>query len=255
MTYTIILYHGIKSNAYNYTYKDEHEYEWTLDIDMFRRHMDTIRRMKFDVILLRDLLKGIECRNPLVITFDDGLETDFIGAFPILQEIGYKAEYFVSSNMIDKANYVSSDQLREMRKAGMSIQSHGHNHVFMTSLDDIMITRELRTSKEIISDITGEDVDFYSYPGGRFDDRTEAFVKKTGYKGSLTNRGFNKWGSKKFYGLKRQGMHYNTSDELFRAYISHDKRFFFIQEVKRYILLVYRAMTRKNAMKQERHNG
>jgi peptidoglycan/xylan/chitin deacetylase (PgdA/CDA1 family) len=245
MHYPILLYHGIDSQKHQHVWEDEKGHEWTINAETFRRHLEIVHDAGYDIILLRDLFKLKVFRKPLIITFDDGQETDYTNALPILQEFGYRAEFFVNSGTIGKKNYMSINQLKEMKNAGMSIQSHGHTHSFLTMLGDNMLIQELAESKRIISDIILDDVEFLSYPGGRFDDRTESFVRRAGYKGSLTGRGYNKWGDLNLYGLKRQGVHASTSERLFRAYIKNDKMYFLRQDMKRVILLWYRIIAKK----------
>ena len=68
----------------------------------------------------------------VAISFDDGDAGQAAYAFPALRAAGMTATFFVTTSWVGSAGYVTWDQLREMRAAGMSIQSHTHSHPFLS---------------------------------------------------------------------------------------------------------------------------
>ena len=68
-------------------------------------------------------------RRPIEITFDDGNASDVEVALPALRERGLAATFFVCAGRIGEPGYLDADQLRELADAGMSVGSHGWDHV------------------------------------------------------------------------------------------------------------------------------
>ncbi len=68
----------------------------------FRREMEFVAR-NFDVITFKDIAEyGAEYyRRPLIITFDDGYIDNYDNVFPILNEVGIPAVFFVTTDYID----------------------------------------------------------------------------------------------------------------------------------------------------------
>src|SRR5215472_12562618 len=63
---------------------------------------------------------------PVQVTFDDGERSQYLNASPLLAEHGISATYFVTPGLIGAAaNFLGWNELRALRKAGHSIQSHG----------------------------------------------------------------------------------------------------------------------------------
>ena len=232
MKLPILMYHGVHSKKYPHVYKDDHI--WTIDIEVFERHMDLIHSSGCEVVLLDHFLGSAllpEKQNKMVIlTFDDGHESCYFNALPILNRYGFKAEFFITAGLIDKNGYMSKSQLNDLKKHGMSIQSHAYNHRFMSLLDKKELIFELRESKRKISEIISDNVRFFSYPGGRHDDRTEMAVREAGYQGSCTSEvGYNTFGNK-LYGMKR--FHYidGMDERYFKAIITQDFKYFLLKK-------------------------
>ena len=116
------------------------------------------------------------------ITFDDGHVSNYEIAFPLLLENNMTADFYVNSSTIGTKNHMSWPQLTEMVSAGMSIQSHGHEHVYISDLDDVNIKMQLELSKNILEDKLGKSVFVFAPAGGRYDERVVRIGKELGYK-------------------------------------------------------------------------
>ncbi len=67
-----------------------------------------------------------------------------------------------------KHDFVTSDQLKEMHAAGMTIGAHTVNHPILAleSLD--VATKEIKCSKFFLQNLLQADVNFFAYPNGKF---------------------------------------------------------------------------------------
>lgn len=117
------------------------------------------------------------------ITFDDGEQSQFHNALPLLAEHGFKATYFVTPGLIGTAaKFLGWDDFRALQAAGHSIQSHGWSHKFLTFCSEAELAHELRASKQFLEDNLGSAVEEISVPGGRWNRRVLRACAAAGYR-------------------------------------------------------------------------
>jgi peptidoglycan/xylan/chitin deacetylase (PgdA/CDA1 family) len=84
------------------------------------------------------------------------------------------ATFFVVTDFIDeqREEYLTWDMVREMYAAGMSIESHGRNHVSLRGKDDDYLVWQALGSLETLQYELGVRPRFISYPAGEYDQFT-----------------------------------------------------------------------------------
>jgi len=122
-----------------------------------------------------------ERAKSIVLTFDDGRNSDYCVAYPYLAETGHIAEFFVNTSTIGMPGFLSWAQVSEMRRAGMSFQSHGHDHVDLTLLSTTELKTQLQHSKQLLEDRTGSPVHFLAAPYSRVNSKVIAEACEAGY--------------------------------------------------------------------------
>ncbi len=166
--------------------------------DQFLKDMTYLAENNFTPITFYDLTQEKTIfQNPIIITFDDGYESIFELARPILNELGFRAVVFVPLHFLGKYNdwdvqfgsrkykHMSAQQIKQMSLEGFEIASHGLQHVPFTSLDSVPLSEELSQSKLQIESICNTEVVSICYPFGRFDQRIIQAVKDAGYQYGL----------------------------------------------------------------------
>ena len=137
----------------------------------------------------------------IAITFDDGDWTSYSEAFPELAARSMTATFFVITSKIGSPGFATWDQLREMKRAGMSIQSHTHSHPFLSAIDRDDVVFELRESKRLLDTMLEQDTVGISLPNG---DQPRggalAVARSIGYRWVATSR----WGANR--GDTRDGL-------------------------------------------------
>ena len=155
----------------------------------------------------------------IIITFDDGHMSNYTRAFPLLQEYGFVATFFVTVRNIDSPDGMTWQQLREMADSGMSIQSHTMTHPFLSDLSSEQIRRELGESRSILEDKLGKPVNFLALPGGRYSSTARKIAEAVGYQAVCTSKvGYNTLNTD-LYSLRRWTVKRNTSISTFRSII------------------------------------
>jgi len=100
----------------------------------FEAQLDWLARNDYRVIRLADLSGFLSGTLPLprrsvVITFDDGYESVYRHAFPLLKKHGFAATVFVYTDFLGGGDALTWPQLLEMRASGLvEVQSHSKSH-------------------------------------------------------------------------------------------------------------------------------
>lgn len=121
------------------------------------------------------------------LTFDDGNRSDVDIALPVLQPLGRKAAFFISTDMIGRPGYMDAADIRALHRAGMEIGSHGAAHVGWTGLGTTTLLEQLARARAILEDIVGVAVDRIAIPFGRYDRRVLGALKRAGTRQVFTS--------------------------------------------------------------------
>ncbi len=193
----VLMYHGMAARPPASAAADT-KY-WVTPV-AFRQHLVQIRHGGYHTALLEDLwgTASQTGRVPsmtasVVLTFDDGRATDYDVAFPLLLEAGARAEFFINTAMIGQPGYLSWDQVRHMQRAGMSFQSHGHNHVALVGLSEEQLAVQLELSKRVLTERLVRPVDFLAVPYGFVNQHIVSAARAAGYRAVCTSRRWPAW--------------------------------------------------------------
>jgi len=168
---------------------------------LFERCLFSIKEASIPVMCLGDLVKlsytnSYKSKRAISITFDDGWDSDYKIAFPMLKGYGFKATFFITTDWINKKGYVKEVWLKEMSQYGMEIGSHTLSHRYLTRLSEDEVYKEFYDSKCRLEDILGREVTAVSIPGGEYNGKIIKLAYKTGYKIIATSKpGINQAGS------------------------------------------------------------
>jgi len=155
--------------------------------------------------------------KPVILTFDDGYTDNYTEGLPILKRHGAKATVFIIAGDAGKSGLfwegageaapsaiMTWDQARELRQAGISIQSHGmtHRHCGNTPADELIV--EAGESRRIIEREIGVAPIAYAYQRGGLSEDYKRCVRDAGYLFACTTiEGVNELHSMDHFALKR----------------------------------------------------
>jgi peptidoglycan/xylan/chitin deacetylase (PgdA/CDA1 family) len=184
----VLMYHGMGASIPGDV--DSRERRYWLSPESFARQLEQIRAAGQRIRTLHDVWARPDHQprlSPVVLTFDDGRVSDYAVAFPLLLAARAVAEFFVNTATIGRPGYLTWGQAAEMRRAGMSFQSHAHDHVVLPGLPRHLLANQLRTSKQLLEDRLGGRVDFLAAPYGLFDRSVVAAAREVGYRAVCTS--------------------------------------------------------------------
>ncbi len=202
----------------------------------FRRQMRLLRESSCQVIPLQNIVAALrEHRdlpaNALAITFDDGFESLYDCAFPVLQDYGFPATVFLvtafcgrpspwnsRTRKLGAAALATWDQIAEMACGGIDIGSHTVTHPDLTRLQPEEAETEIRSSRRMIEDRLGRLVSSFAYPFGRSNAGIRALVERE-YRCACSARLGMVDQASTPYLLKRIEMYYFSSDARFESLI------------------------------------
>lgn len=116
--------------------------------------------------------------EPLItVSFDDGHETTYSVAMPLLQKYGIRTTQYLLSGTADNPAYVSWKQMEQMQKAGHEIACHTVSHENLTLLEDADLHMELKNCKDEMTKRFGPIYNFAS-PYGAENERTLNAINK-----------------------------------------------------------------------------
>lgn len=158
-------------------------------------------------------------RQPILITFDDGYESFYNYAYPILKKYGLTATVFMLAAYIGRLNewdvqrsmkrpkHLSGRQIKTLFKNGIGFGSHGLHHRFLTHCSRSEAKAELEESKSRLEQILSHPVQSFAYPYGSVNAETADLVKSAGYRIAFSLNPFRELSLDAMYRFPRMGIY------------------------------------------------
>jgi peptidoglycan/xylan/chitin deacetylase (PgdA/CDA1 family) len=156
---------------------------------LFERGMRLLHERGYRTLSLVDVADGMRKglsfpKHSLAITFDDGYQSVYEQAFPVLQRYQMTANVFLTVGRtkterlpsMEDRSMLSWTEIREMHRAGIAFGGHTITHPDLTRLPETLLTSEIVGGKEVIEDALGGAVVTFAYPFGRYDNRCRELV-------------------------------------------------------------------------------
>ena len=177
-TLRVLMYHKVNDLPGN---------RMSMPLSLFDEQMAQLRELGYCVVDLDAVIAHYVERQPLpvgavLITFDDGYHDNLANAAPVLNKHGYSAVQFVpiayvgdrqplpheehlaSSGVLNRT--VDWEELGELERLGVRIESHGISHRPLADLELDEATREITISKLRLEERLGRPVRAFSYVKG-----------------------------------------------------------------------------------------
>ncbi len=109
--------------------------------------------------------KAEQTSGIVTIAFDDGIDTQFENAFPVMQEHGFNGTFYIITSLIGTDGYMNMSDLHALQGNGSEIGSHTVDHQEMTSLTDEQVNYEFNASQQCLQ-ANGFSATDFAYPYG-----------------------------------------------------------------------------------------
>ncbi len=207
----------------------------------FMAQLGCLREDGWQVIDLETALRALAAPQALperaaLLTFDDGYRSLLDAGLSCLRHLGYPGVLFVPTAFIGGTNAFDRDiepeepicgwdDLRELERHGVSVQSHGVSHRAFSDLSAAEQEEELRRSRETLEAGLRRPVQCFSFPYGDAGadlPAMERMLERTGYRAAcLYAGGLNRLPAAAPYRLARLAM---GPDSDLRAMLRREQR-------------------------------
>ncbi|HEX7066555.1 MAG TPA: stalk domain-containing protein [Bacillales bacterium] len=168
--------------------------------DRFRNHMAFFHNHGYTTITLDDLLGFLNHRKPLprkplMITFDDGYESQYTVGYQTLKDMDMHGTIFAVVSTVGETPgswpHFTWAQAREMENSGViDVESHTYamHHKIngkpaLTHSSTQAIRKDLTTAKNILEQHLDKTVKALAYPYGKWNEKVKQIAVDTGYQG------------------------------------------------------------------------
>jgi peptidoglycan/xylan/chitin deacetylase (PgdA/CDA1 family) len=162
---------------------------------VFQRGMARLHEGGYRALSLLEAGDGLRHGKPFpdrafVLTFDDGYQSVYTEAFPVLQHYGWSATVFLTVGQNRKVSVESRlpamedrpmlawREIQEMHRWGLDFGAHTLTHPDLTRLPVDHLQAEVCDSQTIIAEALGTAVASFAYPYGRHDQRSRELVQQ-----------------------------------------------------------------------------
>jgi peptidoglycan/xylan/chitin deacetylase (PgdA/CDA1 family) len=185
---TILIYHKFGEDQYPTT---------NIAVDKFASQLKYLHDNDFTVLSLKSLVELLENGHGIpdktvAITIDDGYTSTFTAAWPLLKQYGYPFTVFLYVEAVERQyrNFLTWEQIREMRLAGVDFQDHGYSHSRFgdapQGVNDAeyenWVTADLRKGNKILAEHLGYKPHFLALPYGEYNTIIQQVARQLNYR-------------------------------------------------------------------------
>jgi peptidoglycan/xylan/chitin deacetylase (PgdA/CDA1 family) len=165
-----------------------------IDLSLFEEHLAYLKIRGFHVMTFGEAVDYLNdpsieyVERAACITVDDGYKSFITGAWPILQNYGFKATVFINSESVGGGSYMDWEELKKIHEFGTEIGNHSHSHAYFVNIPEEQripeFVADVRICQEAIKKHLGFYPDIFAYPYGEYDPEMKAALQEMGFKGA-----------------------------------------------------------------------
>jgi len=158
--------------------------DYTVSLATFSAHMKLLADSGYHSISpaqLYDYLVYNQAlpQKPVMITFDDSRVEHSEIAAPVMEKVGFKGVFFIMTITYNKKNYMSTEQIAGLAKAGNTIGLHSWDHTMVTKYkEEADWQKQVVAPKAKLEKIVDKPVEYWAYPNGVYDHKGAGELSK-----------------------------------------------------------------------------
>ena len=159
-----------------------------VSLEQFDSHIEELTSGPYTVLPLPDIVSALREGRELPdraigISIDDAYRSVYDKAWPRLKAAGLPFTLFVVTEAVDRRSqsYMSWEQIREMRDAGVTIGSQTHTHLHMAASPRIRNEADIADSNRRFVEELGATPTLFAYPYGEMSFDARATVIDSGF--------------------------------------------------------------------------
>ncbi len=120
--------------------------------------------------------------KPVMISFDDTRGEQYSIGAAEMKKYNFKGVFFVMTVSINRPNYLSKEEIKELSDSGNTVAAHTWDHHMVTKYAGEDWNTQLVKPKAKLEEIIGKPIPYFAYPFGLWNKEAIPEIKKTGYK-------------------------------------------------------------------------
>ena len=138
---------------------------------LFKAHLKILADSGYHTILPDQLYNYLAFgaalpSKPVMLTYDDTDIDQYTVAFPEMKKYGFKGVFFIMTITINRARYMSEQQIKELSDSGNVIAGHTWDHHMVTKYQPATWDTQLVIPQKRLEAITGKPITYFAYPFG-----------------------------------------------------------------------------------------
>ena len=149
--------------------------EYRVSAATFTSHMKTLSDSGYHSISPAQLYDYLVYNKhlpekPVMISFDDSREEHTLIAAPVMEKYGFRGVFFIMTITYNKKNYMTTDQIAQLAKAGHTIGLHSWDHTMVIKYNEPADwLKQVAEPKKKLEGVVGKAVEYWAYPNGVYD--------------------------------------------------------------------------------------
>lgn len=125
--------------------------------------------------------------KPIVISFDNGYNSQYTQALPVLRSLGWVGDENIQlSGLPPSQGGLGDDQIRGLLASGWELDTQGISHADLITLDAEALHDQVAVARARLQRRYHVPVNWFCYPSGHYNATVIAAVKAAGFTGSTT---------------------------------------------------------------------
>jgi peptidoglycan/xylan/chitin deacetylase (PgdA/CDA1 family) len=111
--------------------------------------------------------------KPVIISFDDSRMEHFTIAAPVMKKYNFRGVFFIMTITYNKKNYMTTDQITQLSKAGHTIGLHSWDHTMVTKYKEAADwQKQVVEPRKKLEGFVGMSVNYWAYPNGVYNHKS-----------------------------------------------------------------------------------
>lgn len=159
----------------------------------FRQQLQFLARNGYSVVSLQTVYDywhgGPLPRKPVVLSFDDGFESDFSRVMPMLAAHRWAGVLNLSLNHYERRGWgLKRWMVTKMIRRAWELDCHTATHAALPGLTQRLLVKEVARPRLFLRRTFHVPVNFFAYPSGLYDLGVVRFVRTAGFLGAVTTQ-------------------------------------------------------------------
>ncbi len=167
------MYHRFNESKYPST---------NIQIDVFKEHLKIINDSKFSFYHPKKFENEFNLpkkQKKILLTIDDGFQSFYDQAWPILKKNKIPFILFVSTEPVGRKGYMSWEQIKEIENSDFAmIGHHSHTHEYLIDVSNEEFVSDIEKANDLFIKNLGYIPSLFSYPFGEYSKFMKDYISK-----------------------------------------------------------------------------